>query len=206
MLAKRGVDVICSIAGLVVLAPVLLLIGLAVWLTSGAPVLFRQIRVGRGGRDFHICKFRTMSPSSHCERAFMPGDGSRITPIGRLLRRAKLDELPQLWNVLLGEMSLVGPRPEVPGWVHPYRDRWMRILQMRPGITDPAAIVFHDEEELLAASDDPNATYQDEVLPRKLALYEEYVEDWTLLGDLAVIARTVLTVAGVRTRTRRALC
>jgi lipopolysaccharide/colanic/teichoic acid biosynthesis glycosyltransferase len=119
-----------------------------------------------------------------------------VTRVGKLLRKTKLDELPQLWNVLVGDMSLVGPRPEVRKWVEAYPDRWSKVLAVRPGITDPASIEFRNEEELLAAAPDPKTCYRDVILPRKLDLYEEYVETRSFWGDVGILLKTVWAVAG----------
>lgn len=192
---KRGFDLIAASLGLLVLAPLLLGLAALVRLGSPGPALFRQKRVGRGGRDFTLYKFRSMTVRSGTERgSFDAGDASRVTPIGRFLRATKLDELPQLWNVVTGEMSLVGPRPEVRKWVDAYPERWAFVHTVRPGITDPASIVYRHEERILAASPDPERTYRDEILPRKLDLYEDYVRTRTFLGDLRLIVRTLLAV------------
>lgn len=190
---KRWFDLLVAAAGLVLLSPLLLLVAGAIVADSGWPVFFRQERVGLAGRPFRILKFRTMSnrPGSTGPAITVSGD-SRITRIGRLLRRAKLDELPQLWNVVTGDMSLVGPRPEVPRYVDCYPDELRRIVQsVRPGITDEAAIEFVDESELLAAAADPEKAYVEVILPRKLALYVRYVESRTFFGDLKILARTL---------------
>ncbi len=193
--AKRTFDFCCAAVGLVVLSPVLLVLALAVELTGGPPVLFRQQRVGWNGRDFTLCKFRTMTVLADAERgAFAPGNIQRVTPLGRFLRRTKFDELPQLWNVLRGDMSLVGPRPEVRKWVEVYPERWAKVLEVRPGITDPASIQFRHEEEFLARSANPERTYRDVVLPQKLDLYEAYVRQQSFLGDLAILGKTAWVV------------
>lgn len=192
---KRIFDIVLAAVGLAVLAPLLGLIALAVGITSRRPILFGQRRVGRFGREFTMYKFRTMRVLPAAEQGhFEPGSQRRVTPIGRLLRRSKLDELPQLWNVLRGEMSLVGPRPEVRRWVDAYPERWAPVLEVRPGITDPAAIEFRNEEALLAGTPDPERTYREEVLPRKLALYQRYVRERSLWGDCVLIWRTLVTV------------
>ena len=126
--------------------------------------------------------------------SFAVGDASRVTPIGQLLRKSKLDELPQLWNVLTGDMSLVGPRPEVRKWVDAYPERWSRVLTVRPGITDPASIVYRNEEELLARSPDPERTYREVILPHKLDLYEEYVRTQGFWRDIRVLLTTLWVV------------
>lgn len=192
---KRLFDILVSLLALVLLLPVLVLLWIAVVLHDGLPGLFRQQRVGRGGHSFELLKFRTMTVKEDASQgSFDAGGTTRITPVGRFLRKWKLDELPQLWNVLCGDMSLVGPRPEVRAWVDAYPQRWSRVLTVRPGITDPAAIVYRNEEELLAAVDDAEAHYRDEILPRKLALYEQYIRTRSFPGDLRLLFRTVKTV------------
>jgi lipopolysaccharide/colanic/teichoic acid biosynthesis glycosyltransferase len=195
---KRVLDIVAAVLGLVVLAPLLAIIALAVRLDSSGPVLFRQTRVGRNGRPFEILKFRSMHQASS------PAVGApllttstdpRITRIGAVLRRTKLDELPQLLNVMVGDMSLVGPRPEVPRYVAAYSDEARsEILSVRPGITDEAAIEFRDESALLELSSDPERTYVEEILPRKVEHYRRYVRNRTLLGDLSILARTIWRV------------
>ena len=192
---KRLIDVLASSVGLILLSPLLLALGALVRLTNGAPVLFRQQRVGRGGHDFTLLKFRTMTTAPGTERgSFDAGRSNRVTPVGRFLRQTKLDELPQLWNVLAGDMSLVGPRPEVRKWVQVFPERWARVLAVRPGITDPASIVYRHEESMLAASADPERCYREEILPHKLDLYEAYVRDQHLAGDLLILGQTLLAV------------
>lgn len=164
--------------------------------------MFRQHRVGLRGGDFVLFKFRTMTVRPGAEQgSFDPGSAARVTGIGQFLRRWKLDELPQFWNVLRGDMSLVGPRPEVRKWVEVYPERWARILTVRPGITDPASIRFRNEEDLLAQSVDPEQTYRNQILPAKLALYEEYIATRSFLGDMAVIIQTALAVFGIGSQT-----
>lgn len=200
---KRTFDVIVSAVGLLIAVPLLLAIGILVTATSPGGPFFRQTRVGRHRRPFRILKFRTMTVRPDAANgSFDAGDRSRVTRVGRFLRRIKLDELPQLWNVLVGEMSLVGPRPEVPKWTEVHRARWDRVLSARPGLTDPASIRYRDEESILAASDDPESTYRDEILPRKLDLAEEYVRDRTFLGDLMLLFITARAVLAVRTGSR----
>ena len=194
---KRLLDIVVAAAGLLVLSPLLLLLAVLVAATSPGGPFFRQLRVGRDRRPFRVVKFRSMSVRRGTEEgSFDAGDTARVTTVGRLLRRTKLDELPQLWNVLVGDMSLVGPRPEIPAWTEVHRERWDVVLSVRPGITDPASIEFRDEESILAASDDPEACYRDEILPRKLALSEAYVRDRSLAGDLAVVVRTLAAIVG----------
>lgn len=192
---KRLFDLACALGGIVVLAPLLALLWLAVVVESGLPGLFRQRRVGLGGRDFVLFKFRSMTVRRGTEQgSFDAGSAARVTRVGRLLRKTKLDELPQLWNVLKGDMSLVGPRPEVRKWVEAYPERWAKVLTVRPGITDPASIEFRNEEEILAQSPDPERTYREEILPRKLDLYERYVATRSFWRDAGILLKTVWAV------------
>jgi len=195
LMGKRSFDFVAALLGMAFLAPLFVVVACLVLGRDGRPVLFRQVRVGLKGREFTLYKFRTMTvcPGS-AKGSFDAGDASRVTANGCLLRRTKLDELPQLWNVLKGDMSLVGPRPEVRKWVEVYQERWMRVLALRPGITDPATLVYRSEEALLAQSADPEATYRDRILPHKLDLYEDYLRTRTFAGDLDLIVRTVLSV------------
>jgi lipopolysaccharide/colanic/teichoic acid biosynthesis glycosyltransferase len=159
--------------------------------SSGFPVLFFQQRIGLHGSPFKILKFRTMRHSDAFSKgSFHAGDSSRVTIIGRILRKTKLDELPQLFNVLKGDMSFVGPRPEVPQWVAAYPGRWEKVYRVRPGITDNASILYRGEEAILAATENPEEHYRSEILPRKLDLYERYVEDNSLAGDLEILLKT----------------
>ena len=192
---KRPFDVVCALTGLLVMLPLLLVIAILVAATSRGGILFRQERIGRNGRAFHLNKFRTMTHDRRAEAgAFSPGEKSRITPVGVVLRKSKLDELPQLWNVLVGDMSLVGPRPEVACWVAEYPERWKVVHTIRPGITDEASIEFRNEEQILAESSDPESCYRDVVLPRKLDLAEKYVRSHTFAGDLLILLRTLFAV------------
>jgi len=159
-------------------------------LTSPGPVLFRQERMGVRFRPFLLLKFRSMTHGVAGAQVTSAGD-ARITPVGRLLRKTKLDELPQLFNVLRGEMSLVGPRPEVRRYVEAFREDYARILEVRPGITDFAAIEYRDEETILARSANPERAYMDEVLPAKIRLYYKYLERRSFSTDLALIFRTL---------------
>ncbi|HBX87763.1 MAG TPA: hypothetical protein DEG09_04005 [Marinilabiliaceae bacterium] len=189
---KRLFDFVSSLCGILILSPLFVILAFAVVIDTGFPVFFLQKRVGLYGRPFFIYKFRTMTLLKDASQgSFDAGDSRRVTPVGRVLRRTKLDELPQLWNVLRGDMSLVGPRPEVQKWVDVYPERWSRVLSLRPGITDNASLEFRNEEELLAASSNPEKTYRYEVLPRKLDLYEGYVQNHSLAGDLRIIFRTI---------------
>jgi len=192
--AKRALDVLLAALGLALLAPLLAYIALRIRLDTPGPTLFRQERVGREGRLFRIHKFRTMRVTEGGAQITAAGD-ARITRVGRWLRRGKLDELPQLIDVLKGDMSLVGPRPEVPRYMAlvPPEAR-ARILAVRPGITGPAALEFRDEERLLAAAKDPERTYIEQIMPIKQRHDLDYVARHGVLGDLRIIARTLLTV------------
>ncbi len=196
---KRLFDFTNALIGLLLLGPVLMIVWIAVVLETGLPGLFRQQRVGRSGREFQLFKFRTMTVKSGTEHgSFDAGSAARVTRIGKLLRKTKLDEIPQLWNVLIGDMALVGPRPEVRKWVEVYPDRWAKVLTVRPGITDPASIVYRNEEEILAGSTDPERTYREEILPHKLSLYEAYVHTRSFLGDIGIIFKTLQVVLKVQ--------
>lgn len=195
-MAKRLFDLLLSSIGLLMLAPVLLLIAALVKLDSPGPVMFRQERVGRFGRPFHIHKFRTMrhEPAGQGLQITVGAD-RRITRVGGFLRASKLDELPQLLDVWLGDMSLVGPRPEVPRYVAHYpADMRDKVLSVRPGITDIASIEYRDESAVLARATDPEHAYVHEVLPHKLALAARYVERSSLWLDVWLIWRTVLAI------------
>ena len=192
---KRCFDILSGLIGLVFLGPVFLIILIVSMAAHGRPVFFKQHRVGRNGIDFLLLKFRTMCVEKGAEAGqFDPGDCSRVTSVGKFLRRTKLDELPQIWNVLKGEMSVVGPRPEIRKWVEAYPNHWQEVLTVRPGITDPASIRFRNEEALLALASDPEAEYREVILPQKLALYEEYVANASFFGDLALIFKTIIVV------------
>jgi lipopolysaccharide/colanic/teichoic acid biosynthesis glycosyltransferase len=191
---KRGADLLAAGLALVVLAPILALLAILVGTTSRGPILFRQERIGLDGRPFRILKFRTMRPGDGLP---ITGAGDRrVTPVGALLRRAKLDELPQLWNVVRGEMSIVGPRPEVPLYVAGYGPAERRVLEARPGLTDPATLEYRDEERLLGAvpPDRREAYYTTEILPRKLRLNLAYVDGATFWGDALLVGRTLMAI------------
>jgi len=192
---KRPLDIIGSLIGLLLTLPLYFLIALAIKLDSPGPVLFRSDRVGEGGRIFRMMKFRSMAVGSDRRGPAITAAGdSRVTRVGRWLRRTKLDELPQLWNVLRGEMSLVGPRPEVPQYVGFYTESERKVLAIKPGITDPASIFFRNEEELLTAADNQEAFYVHEILPAKLRMNLEYLETMSLRADLKVLLRTLLRI------------
>jgi lipopolysaccharide/colanic/teichoic acid biosynthesis glycosyltransferase len=202
-MAKRLFDLLLSGLGLVLLAPLLLGIALWVKLDSRGPVLFHQQRVGRFGRPFMIHKFRTMAVDAPARGPQITvGADPRITRAGQVLRRTKLDELPQLWDVLRGAMSLVGPRPEVPKYVALYPQEMRQLLlSVRPGITDLASLQYRDESAVLAAAADPERAYVEQVLPAKLALSACYVREATLIGDLRLIWATLATLVSRSRRT-----
>ena len=190
---KRLFDIVCAALGLLVLSPVLLVCALLVGLTSPGGILFRQERVGKDGVPFTIYKFRSMRKDNAGLKISTSGD-SRITPVGRVLRKTKLDELPQLCNVLKGDMSFVGPRPEVREYTDLYTPEQRQVLLVRPGITGLASIRYRNENDLLSASADPNRTYIEEVMPAKLALDLEYIPRACVSYDIKLILETLVTV------------
>ena len=187
---KRLFDATCAATGMLLLMPVFAGLALLIVWDDGLPVLFSQTRVGRNGRPFRIWKFRTMRRDSHGGVITVAGD-ARVTRAGAVLRRSKLDELPQLFNVLKGDMSLVGPRPEVAEHVQLDAPIWQAVLQVRPGITDLASLLYRNEEELLAAAGDPNALYRESVLPAKLLLNLRYLRSRSFWLDLKLILLTI---------------
>lgn len=189
---KRMLDLVGSAVGLVALTPLFACVAFGVVATSPGPVFYRQMRVGRHGRTFRIFKFRTMVEGAETSGPRVTGAGdARVTRFGRFLRRHKIDELPQLINVLRGEMSLVGPRPEVPEFVALYPAEFARVLAVVPGITHRATQLFRREEELLGAAADPRTFYVEKILPRKLAIYLTDLDRSTFWGDIRTIVRTV---------------
>lgn len=185
---------IFSLISLILLFPLIILICLFVYIEDKGLFFFTQIRVGQWGKEFNLYKFRTMSPVKDSLNQFSAGDNSRVTRFGKFLRKTKLDEIPQLINVLKGDMSIVGPRPEVVRWTEVYSDKWKIVHSVKPGITDNASIEFRNEEEMLAQSDDPIKTYRDVILPRKLDLYIDYVNNQSFWGDLKIIFKTIKVV------------
>jgi lipopolysaccharide/colanic/teichoic acid biosynthesis glycosyltransferase len=190
--AKRGFDLVASAVGLLLLGVPLLLLGLLVRATSPGPALFRQWRLGRDGQPFYILKLRTMvADAPRAGPAVTAAGDPRVTALGRFLRRTKLDELPQLVNVFVGDMSLVGPRPEVPKYLPLYSPEDLAVLAVRPGITDPASLRLRHEEELLARFADRERAYEEVLLPLKIDLQRQYVAEQSLVGDLVIIVRTL---------------
>lgn len=188
---KRTFDFLASLFGLLLLWPLLLVTALLIRIKMpDGPALFRQQRVGRNGQLFTLVKFRTMYTGHGGSSVSVAGE-SRISPLGAVLRRYKLDELPELWNVLVGDMSLVGPRPDVPGYADRLQGRDRDILRLRPGITGPATLKYRDEEQLLAQQPDPQR-YNDEVIyPDKVRINLQYLNNHSLLGDIKIILKTI---------------
>lgn len=192
---KRTMDVILSLAGLVIISPLLFIISICIKLDSRGPVFFKQTRVGRYEEPFQIFKFRTMIVDAEKKgKQITVGKDSRITKTGQFLRKYKLDELPQLINVLIGDMSLVGPRPEVPKYTAYYTNEQKRIFEIRPGITDYASIKYRNENEVLAKSEDPEKTYIEEVMRDKLSLNLKYLDQQSVINDVKIIFMTIIAI------------
>lgn len=191
-MAKRLFDIIASLTGIILLLPFFIFISIWISIDSRGGVFYRQLRVGRYGKDFRLWKFRTMRPDSDKKGLLtVGGRDPRVTNAGYFLRKYKLDELPQLFNVLSGDMSLVGPRPEVRRYVDLYNSEQQKVLNVRPGITDYASLEYFSENDLLAKSSDPEKTYIEEVMPAKLELNRKYIDEAGLLTDLKIIFRTI---------------
>lgn len=188
---KRIFDITLSLFGLIILLPFMLIIAILIKLDSKGPVFFKQIRVTKNGREFKIFKYRTMRVGSDKYSQITVGKDNRITKIGTFLRKYKLDEIPQLINVLIGDMSLVGPRPEVPKYVALYTDEQKEILKVRAGITDYASIEFSDENDLLASEEDPEKAYIEKVMPKKIELNKKYISEISILTDIKIILLTI---------------
>lgn len=198
---KRMLDIFASGTGLILLSPLMVLTAFLIKVDSPGPVFFKQERVGKGFRPFLIYKFRTMIEDAPRKgTAITIGNDPRITRIGRLLRRTKFDELPQLINVLKGDMSLVGPRPEVPRYVEMFRQEYAEILRIRPGITDMASLKFRDEATVLGRFENPEEKYVTDVLPEKIKLAKEYARQSSLFFDLGVIFKTLVKLIQCRSR------
>jgi lipopolysaccharide/colanic/teichoic acid biosynthesis glycosyltransferase len=192
---KRTFDILVAAIGLILFAPLFVVIAVLVKLDSKGPIFFRQQRIGRNFRTFEIYKFRTMvQEASQLGKPITYGDDARITRAGRLLRKAKLDELPQLINVLKGEMSFVGPRPEVPQYVELFRRDYTEILTVRPGITDLASLKYRDEAALLGKAENPEEEYVSRVLPDKIRLAKDYLKHSSFCFDVAVIVKTLFRI------------
>ena len=188
---KRIFDTTLSIFGLIILLPFMLIIAILIKIDSKGPIFFKQIRVTKGGREFKILKYRTMRVGSDKYSQITVGKDERITKIGSFLRKYKLDEIPQLINVLIGDMSLVGPRPEVPKYVVLYTDEQKEILKVRAGITDYASIEFSDENDLLASEKNPEEAYIEKIMPKKIELNKKYLSEISVLTDIRIILLTI---------------
>ena len=192
---KRCFDITASFFGILFLLIPFAAVAIAVKCSSRGPVFFRQVRVGKNGRKFRIYKFRTMVADAEKKgMQITVGGDSRVTGIGRVLRKTKVDELPQLFNVFAGQMSFVGPRPEVPHYVDMYSDYQKNVLRIKPGITELASIVYRDENDVLAKSEDPERTYIEEIMPEKIKLNMQYMQKMNVFYDIYLIFRTFAAV------------
>lgn len=199
MTMKRLFDIIASGLGLLVLSPLFLILAIWIKLDSKGPVFYRQVRVGKDNKDFRIFKFRSMRVGSDKgSLVTIGGRDPRITRSGYIIRKLKLDELPQLINVFIGDMSLVGPRPEVRHYVNYWTPEQMHVLDVRPGITDPASIKFRNENELMEKAEDPEKYYIEVIMQEKLRLYLEYVDNHSFWGDIGLIFKTFWTIISER--------
>ena len=190
-MSKRIFDITLSLFGLIILLPFMLIIAILIKIDSKGPVFFKQIRVTKNGKEFKIFKYRTMRVGSDKYSQITVGKDGRITKIGSFLRKYKLDEIPQLINVLIGDMSLVGPRPEVPKYVALYTDEQKEILKVRAGITDYASIEFSDENDLLASEEEPEKAYIEKIMPKKIELNKKYLSKISILTDIKIILLTI---------------
>ena len=189
---KRSFDLLFASVGLIILSPMVVCIAIVIKLDSPGPVFFRQERVGQFGRPFRIYKFRTMvTDAERLGAQVTTGDDPRITDLGRFLRKYKIDELPQLINVIIGDMSLVGPRPEVPRYVEAFHEDYKDILTVKPGITDFASLEYKDENELLKSAENPEEQYLKEILPAKIAYYRKYLREQSIATDIKLIFKTL---------------
>ena len=192
MLTKYIFDTFFALLGLIIVAPVLLIISLLIKIKMPhGPVIFTQNRVGKNGKLFTLYKFRTMETANYSSSVSVKGE-SRITKLGQTLRQYKLDELPELWNVLKGDMSFVGPRPDVPGFADNLTGDDRKILEVRPGITGPATLKYANEEELLAEVEDPERYNSEVIFPDKVRINKEYIEQWSIWKDIEILVRTFI--------------
>jgi lipopolysaccharide/colanic/teichoic acid biosynthesis glycosyltransferase len=197
--SKRAFDIAIAATGLIVLLPVMAVVAVLIKCDSQGPVFFKQKRMGQGFRAFLIYKFRTMKENSELTgRLITIGEDPRITRVGRFLRKTKIDELPQLINVLKGEMSLVGPRPELPRFVELFRSEYAEILTVRPGITDLGSLKYHDEAKLMSLFSNPEEEYVRSILPDKIRLAKEYIDRSSLFFDLTLMVRTLPKLFGFK--------
>lgn len=190
-MSKRVFDIILSLFGLAILLPFILIIAIFIKFDSKGPVFFKQVRITKNEREFKIIKYRTMKVGADKYSQITVGEDSRITRVGAFLRRYKLDEIPQLINVLLGDMSLVGPRPEVPKYVALYTDEQKEVLKVKAGITDYASIEFSNENDLLASEEDPEKAYIEKIMPQKIELNKKYLSEISILTDIKIILLTI---------------
>ena len=194
---KRLLDIVLIIPACLLLIPLYLVLGTGIVIFDGWPVLYTQDRVGKNFRKFTLYKFRTMTPDRTGKASLVTvKNDTRITPIGRFMRNYKLDELPQLFNVLIGNMSIVGPRPEVGKYVDQYKDDYKSVLSVKPGLADYATLMFHNEEEILSKYDNLQETYINKILPEKIRLYKKYIADQSLITDLKIIVKTLRNIVG----------
>lgn len=195
LITKRVFDLISSSIGIILLLPFLIVISIIIKITSKGPVIYKQVRVGRNGKNFRIYKFRTMIVGADKSNQLITvGNDSRVTKFGKILRKFKLDEFPQLFNVLLGTMSIVGPRPEVPKYVDMYSENQKKVLLLKPGITDYASIEYRDESNILSKSSTPEVTYINEIMPRKIQLNMIYANKVSLFEDIKIIFMTLIKI------------
>lgn len=195
LVIKRIFDIVASLCGLIILSPMLIIVAICIKLDSKGPVFFKQKRVGKNKKIFEIYKFRTMvTDAEKLGKQITVGNDSRITRVGKFIRKCKLDEFPQLINVVKGEMSLVGPRPEVPRYVELYDEYEEQILLVQPGITDYASIEFRNENEILGNSSNPEETYIEEIMPTKIELNMKYIRNISLIEDIKLILNTILSI------------
>ena len=192
-IAKRMFDLFFSLIGIIITIPIFILVSIMIKLTSKGPIIFKQERVGKNKKIFYIYKFRTMTDCDDraSDRQVSVINDQRITRIGRILRKYKIDELPQLYNVLKGDMSFVGPRPEVKKYVKFYEEEYDEILKIKPGITDLASIEYIDENTIISKYSDPEKIYIEEVLPKKLMLNKRYIEEMSIKNDILLILKTI---------------
>jgi lipopolysaccharide/colanic/teichoic acid biosynthesis glycosyltransferase len=189
---------VASLIGLIIVSPFFILIAIAIVIESKGGVFYKQVRVGKNNLDFKLFKFRTMRPNSEkLGLLTVGGRDPRVTIVGYYLRKYKLDELPQLLNVILGDMSLVGPRPEVRKYVELYNQEQKKVLMVKPGITDYASILYSKENELLATAENPEALYINEIMPHKLKLNMQYINNPGIITDLKIIFKTIIKIAGI---------
>jgi len=195
---KRLFDFLFSIVVLILFIPLGIILSLCIIIDSRGGVFYKQERVGKDGTLFHLLKFRSMYVNSAVKGTLTVGDDTRITRVGSLIRKVKLDEFPQFWNVIVGQMSVVGPRPEVKEFVDLYSDSQREILRVKPGITDEASLAYFDENKMLSNSSNPKLTYIEEIMPRKIEINLKYISEKSWYSDGIVILKTIFRVFGIR--------